>query len=184
SPSAVSQPPVSSPPMGPPVSSPPMGPPVSSPPMGPPVSSPPVSPPPYSSAPVARAGVDGLQATGYLPIVRPGAAGFPPELAAVAKTVRQLDEAVVGEAVEPAAPEPEPVAAPDPEQLLAGFEWRFDPDTLREQIEGDEVARLEEIRDQLTSKLNGVADNPTRARLLSLRAVVSRILGDLLKAFA
>ena len=62
--------------------------------------------------------------------------------------------------------------------------WRFDPDTLREQVEGDEVQELTEIRDLLTAKLNGVADNPTRARLLSLRAVVSRILGDLPKALA
>ncbi len=41
-----------------------------------------------------------------------------------------------------------------------------------------------EIRDLLTAKLNGVSDNPRRARLLSLRAVVSRILGDLPKALA
>ncbi|MFB9183396.1 WG repeat-containing protein [Dactylosporangium sucinum] len=127
----------------------------------------------YRSAPLTGAGVDGLQATGYLPIVRPGADGFPPELAAIAP------QSPPGPRAEPAQP-----SAPDPEQVLASFVWRFDPDTLREQIEGDEVQQLTDIRDQLTAKLNGVADNPTRARLLSLRAVVSRILGDLPKAFA
>jgi tetratricopeptide (TPR) repeat protein len=127
----------------------------------------------YQSARLTGAGVDGLQATGYLPIVRPGAEGFPPELAAIAPT-------------SPPGPRAEPAEerGPDPEQVLATFVWRFDPDTLREQIEGDEVTQLTDIRDQLTGKLNGVADNPTRARLLSLRAVVSRILGDLPKAFA
>ncbi len=125
--------------------------------------------PTYTSAPLTGAGVDGLQATGYMPIVRPGAHGFPPELAALA----------------PDVPEPEPEEqAPDPEQRLAAFVFNFDPDTLREQVEGDEVTALEEIRDQLTDKLDEAGDNPTRARLLSLRAVVSRILGDLLKAFA
>ncbi|WP_432977567.1 WG repeat-containing protein [Dactylosporangium sp. CA-233914] len=125
----------------------------------------------YQSGRVTGAGVDGLQATGYLPIVRPGAEGFPPELAAIAPT-------------SPPGPRAEAPGGPDPEQVLASFVWRFDPDTLREQIEGDEVTQLTDIRDQLTAKLNGVADNPTRARLLSLRAVVSRILGDLPKAFA
>jgi hypothetical protein len=127
----------------------------------------------YQSGRVTGAGVDGLQATGYLPIVRPGAEGFPPELAAIAPT-------------SPPGPRAEPAEerGPDPEQVLAGFVWRFDPDTLREQIEGDEVTQLTDIREQLTAKLNKVEDNPTRARLLSLRAVVSRILGDLPKAFA
>src|SRR5262249_25942513 len=65
--------------------------------------------PTYPSAPLTGAGVDGLQATGYLPIVRPGAQGFPPELAAVASTVPGLEE-----------PPPE-AQAPDPEQRLAAF---------------------------------------------------------------
>jgi tetratricopeptide (TPR) repeat protein len=155
---------------------------VSSPPVSPAVG-PPVSPavgppgPPVYSAPLLRPGVDGLQATGYLPIVRPGPAGFPAELSTA-----------LGSAPTSGAPVADSAAAdsrgPDPEQVLASYEWRFDPDTLREQIEGEEVDELQEIRDLLTEKLNGVADNPTRARLLSLRAVVSRILGDLHKAFA
>jgi tetratricopeptide (TPR) repeat protein len=81
----------------------------------------------------------------------------------------------------PAREEPSP---PDPEQILSSYEWRFDPDSLHEVVEGEEVDELGEIRDLLTGKLNGVADNATRARLLSLRAVVSRILGDLNKALA
>jgi hypothetical protein len=77
--------------------------------------------------------------------------------------------------------EPAP-AATDPEHLLATRDWTFDPDTLREVAE--DVDGLQEIRELLTTKLNTHADNPTRARLLSLRAVVSRILGDQAKALA
>jgi tetratricopeptide (TPR) repeat protein len=127
---------------------------------------------------LTKAGVDGLQATGYMPIVRPGPAGFPPELAAMLPT-SPAAPAVPTSPAAPSAP-----SGPDPEQVLASFEWRFDPETLREQVQGAEVHRLEQVRDLLTAKLNGVADNAVRARLLSLRAVVSRILGDLLKAFA
>ncbi|HEX6685410.1 MAG TPA: WG repeat-containing protein [Candidatus Limnocylindrales bacterium] len=71
---------------------------------------------------------------------------------------------------------------PDPEQVLAAKEWHFHPETLRELV--DNADELREIRDQLTEKLNPATDNPTRARLLSLRAVVSRILGDLSKALS
>jgi len=58
----------------------------------------------------------------------------------------------------------------------------FDPDTLREIVEDQDG--LAEIRDMLTAKVNNHTDNASRARLLSLRAVVSRILGDLHKALA
>jgi hypothetical protein len=78
--------------------------------------------------------------------------------------------------------EPAEPAAPDPEQVLAGYEWRFHPETLREIVEAPE--ELRELRERLTVKLNAATDNPTRARLLSLRAVVSRILGDPGKALA
>jgi tetratricopeptide (TPR) repeat protein len=73
-------------------------------------------------------------------------------------------------------------AGPDPEQVLATWDWTFDPDTLREIP--DDPERLREVRESLTAKLNSFSDNPRRARLLSLRAVVSRILGDLPKALA
>jgi tetratricopeptide (TPR) repeat protein len=75
-------------------------------------------------------------------------------------------------------------APPDPEQMLAGFEWRFDPQTLREVVEGDDADELRRIRDLLTAKLAAVVDDGARARLLSLRAVVSRCLGDLDDALA
>ncbi len=79
--------------------------------------------------------------------------------------------------------EEEPPAAPtDPEQILAAWTWTFDPDTLREVT--DEVDRLREVRELLTGKLDGAHDNGVRARLLSLRAVVSRILGDQQQALA
>jgi hypothetical protein len=72
--------------------------------------------------------------------------------------------------------------SPDPEQILAGWEWTFDPDTLREVVDDEEG--LHEIRAMLTDKLDQYSDNASRARLLSLRAIVSRILGDLTKALA
>jgi tetratricopeptide (TPR) repeat protein len=83
---------------------------------------------------------------------------------------------------EPASAPPDSDASPDPEQLLAAYEWRFHHETLREIVEDPD--ELRELRDRLTEKLNGATDNPTRARLLSLRAVVSRILGDLGKALS
>ncbi|HEX5542035.1 MAG TPA: WG repeat-containing protein [Micromonospora sp.] len=70
----------------------------------------------------------------------------------------------------------------DPEQVLAAYQWRFHPETLRELVENPDELRT--IRDGLTAKMEAATDNPSRARLLSLRAVVSRILGDLGKALA
>jgi hypothetical protein len=79
--------------------------------------------------------------------------------------------------------EDEPPAAPtDPEQILATWQWTTDPETLREVA--DDADRLREVRDLLTEKLDTHAENPARARLLSLRAVVSRILGDQQQALA
>jgi hypothetical protein len=80
--------------------------------------------------------------------------------------------------------EPGADAAPDPEQRLAAFRWRFDPDTLREVFEPDETAALTEIRDQLGAKVDTTGEPGPRARLLSLRALVSRLLGDLDRALA
>ncbi len=73
-------------------------------------------------------------------------------------------------------------SGPDPEQVLAAKEWHFHHETLRELV--DNPDELREIRDKLTEKLTPATDNATRARLLSLRAVVSRILGDLTKALS
>jgi hypothetical protein len=72
--------------------------------------------------------------------------------------------------------------AADPERRLAGYSWRFHPETLRELVEDPDDLRA--IRDRLTEKVSLATDNATRARLLSLRAVVSRLLGELGKALA
>jgi tetratricopeptide (TPR) repeat protein len=80
--------------------------------------------------------------------------------------------------------EPDEPAGPDPEQILSAYEWHFDPETLREVVDEDEAEELETVRDLLSAKLARIAENAARARLLSLRAVVSRILGELQKAHA
>ncbi|MFJ8832307.1 WG repeat-containing protein [Micromonospora aurantiaca] len=77
---------------------------------------------------------------------------------------------------EPAA-DAEPPPPVDPEQALAAVGWELDPLTLRERTPDPEQLRV--IRDGLTGKLDTTLDNRSRARLLSLRAVASRILGDL-----
>jgi tetratricopeptide (TPR) repeat protein len=105
----------------------------------------------------------------------------------------------------PAAPRPEPTTAPpsattayarqpghgrehhprrlaDPEQVLSAYPWRFSPDTLRELIDDPEELLI--VRDRLTDKLEYAERDAVRARLLSLRAVVSRVLGDLDLALA
>lgn len=120
----------------------------------------PVSGVPVSGVPVSGAPVSGVPISA-VPVS--GTPSFDPEVAAQAQQ--------------------EP-AGPDPEATLSAYEWRFDPDTLREVINDEETQELQTTRDLLTRKLNGIADNATRARLLSLRAVVSRILGDLHKALA
>jgi tetratricopeptide (TPR) repeat protein len=82
---------------------------------------------------------------------------------------------------EPAPAEAEPPSA-DPEQVLASYQWRFHHETLRELVENPDELRA--VRDRLTEKVDPATDNRSRARLLSLRAVVSRIIGDLGKALA
>jgi tetratricopeptide (TPR) repeat protein len=71
---------------------------------------------------------------------------------------------------------------PDVEQVLANYPWQFHHDTLREIVAVPD--ELRELRDGLTIKINFATDNATRARLLSLRAVISRILGELSKAMS
>jgi len=65
----------------------------------------------------------------------------------------------------------------DPEQVLSAYPWRFEPGTLREVA--DQPDHLRSVRDRLTDKLEYAERDAIRARLLSLRAVVSRVLGDL-----
>ncbi|MFX0594527.1 WG repeat-containing protein [Melissospora conviva] len=68
----------------------------------------------------------------------------------------------------------------DPEQWLAAYRPRLDPETLRESAA--DPAELSGIRDRLSDKIDAALDNRSRARLLSLRAVVSRLAGDLDRA--
>jgi tetratricopeptide (TPR) repeat protein len=67
----------------------------------------------------------------------------------------------------------------DPIRLLADYDHTFDPDTLREVLDEADTALFEEIRAGLTSRLAVAGDDGSRARLLSLRASVARVLGDL-----
>jgi len=151
-------------------------PPVSAPPVsGPPTSAPPAAPPGETTVPVADLPVSAPPAT------RPPHTG---ELASVRDASTVDDEPISvppADDVAPTSAPPEP-SGPDPEQILATYEWVFDSETLREVVEDREG--LEEVRDMLTAKINERTDNAARARLLSLRAVVSRILGDLHSALA
>jgi len=65
----------------------------------------------------------------------------------------------------------------DPEAALAAVRVTYDPVTLHEQPEN--VFELYRIRDSLSVKIDAASDNPSRARLLGLRAVVSRMVGEL-----
>ncbi|MFD1366976.1 WG repeat-containing protein [Actinoplanes sichuanensis] len=70
----------------------------------------------------------------------------------------------------------------DPEQILAAYPWAYDPQTLREQV--DEPDRLWDVADRLTDRLEFAERDNVRAGLLSLRAVVHRIVGELEDALA
>jgi tetratricopeptide (TPR) repeat protein len=70
----------------------------------------------------------------------------------------------------------------DPEQILAAYPWAYDPQTLREQV--DEPDRLWDVADRLTDRLEFAERDNVRAGLLSLRAVVYRIVGELDDALA
>ncbi len=119
-----------------------------------------------------------------------------PEGAASADTVLPGPETAAGAATALRAPTVlAPVVAPrgrpapaqrasraDPELVLGNYPWRFHPDTLREIV--DDPDELRAVRDRLTAKLQAATLDAARARLLGLRAVVSRILGDLTSALA
>ncbi|WBB49863.1 WG repeat-containing protein [Verrucosispora sp. WMMA2044] len=209
---AVSQPPVTTPSAGtPPTSAPPVSaPPVSRTPGGPdfgapvsavPVSTPPVSPPTgdpqpaddqaqlgYRSGPTGAAGGD-TRRSGEAVEGAAGTAsgdvgdGSGPVDAMLDPSADSglpaTDEQGAAEATDD-EPAPEPPA--DPEQVLARFRWRLDPVTLRETV--DDPEELREVRERLTEKLASALDNRSRARLLSLRAVASRVLNDLDDALA
>jgi len=74
------------------------------------------------------------------------------------------------------------VDQPNPEQFLSQYKWRYDPDTLRELLDERDIGRFEAVRDILTTRLTAVSDHSVRARLLGLRAVVARSLGEVGRA--
>ncbi|MEU3457326.1 WG repeat-containing protein [Micromonospora sp. NPDC006766] len=181
-------PPVSAPPA--PVSAPPgSAPPVSAPPAPSPssVSAPPAppayTPPPVSAPPAyAPAQVSAPPAQISAP---PAQVSAPPAQVSAPPAQVSAPPAQVSAPPAPAAPaedEPREVRPADPEQALAAVRWRLHPEKLREEAPDPEALRA--ILDGLTTKLGSALDNRTRARLLSLRSVAARILGDLDDAVA
>ncbi|MEU8660944.1 WG repeat-containing protein [Actinoplanes philippinensis] len=149
---------------------------------------------PDASAPAAEdedaAGDDAGDAAGSAPAV-------PPQGVTAATESESAPETSVAAASRMAPPEAgrvEPVRqrrdqrAPadrrraDPEQILAAYPWTYDPQTLREQV--DEPDRLWDVADRLTDRLEFAERDNVRAGLLSLRAVVYRIVGELDDALA
>nr|WP_238450826.1 WG repeat-containing protein [Micromonospora sp. 4G55] len=109
-------------------------------------------------------------------LAEPADTATPP--AAEAETATADRPATTPEATTTAPAEP----PADPEQVLAAYRWRLDPETLREVV--DDADELRTLRRRLTEKLGASLDNRARARLLSLRAVVSRVVHDLDDALA
>lgn len=175
---STSGPPLVAPASGSPTEAPTAGPPAEAPTADRPAEAPTAGPPLATSppgSPVAEASPDTVLPTGP-------AAGAATALSAPTMLTPIIRPGGI-RAAEPKPPDdpPEP-GATDPEQVLASYEWRFHHETLRELVEDPDSLRA--IRDRLTEKLEPAKDNGTRARLLSLRAVVSRILGELGKALS
>ncbi|MFF5216205.1 WG repeat-containing protein [Micromonospora sp. NPDC000442] len=156
-----------------------------------PASAPPVSAPPGDTASSGDPAQAADHTTGSGAGERPGSIrfgdvddGMPPAdgtgpvddvLATSSVSGPPADDEQGSDDADDSEPVPEPPA--DPEQVLAGFRWRLDPVTLREIV--DDPEELREVRERLTEKLASALDNRSRARLLSLRAVASRVLDDL-----
>nr|WP_239096924.1 WG repeat-containing protein [Micromonospora phaseoli] len=146
-----------------------------------PVSGPPVAAPPDSAAPADQ---DVIEPVSALPVSAPPLPGSaPPDETAPPETPVSGEPTDGEQAAEPADDaEPVPEAPADPEQVLANYRWQLDAATLREVV--DDPEELRTARQRLTDKLATALDNRSRARLLSLRAVASRVLGDLDDALA
>src|SRR5690606_18219579 len=69
------------------------------------------------------------------------------------------DDAGERDDAEAAAADSAEPEGPDPEQVLAQYQWRFHPETLRELVENPE--ELRDLRERLTQKLEGATDNGT-----------------------
>jgi hypothetical protein len=97
----------------------------------------------------------------------------------------EAEQRIIYQAEVVVEPEPEPLHVEyqpgpeisDPESALAAVRIDYDPQTLYEQPEN--VYEIFRIRDSLSARIDSATDNPSRARLLGLRAVVNRIIGDL-----
>ncbi|MDG4840741.1 WG repeat-containing protein [Micromonospora sp. WMMD967] len=185
----VSAPPVSAPPASVlPTSAPPLPTPtapVSAPPAAAePVSAPPAAAEPDSAAPVSAPPVSAPPMSVAPTSAPPVPISAPPATAVPGPRSGGDDAPVSAPPVEaaPVAARPSLADPGDPEQVLAAYRWRLDPVTLREEL--TEPDDLRAIRRRLTEKLGSAVDNRARARLLSLRAVTSRILGDLDDALA
>jgi tetratricopeptide (TPR) repeat protein len=77
----------------------------------------------------------------------------------------------------PAPPEPEPRKAALAAADLEAIRWRLDGGTLREVVDDKEALRA--LGEKLDGPLAEEADNIARAGLLSVRAEVFRLLGEL-----
>ncbi|MEV4822893.1 WG repeat-containing protein [Micromonospora sp. NPDC049274] len=145
----------------------------------PPAAQTPAPAPPVSGPPAAQAPVSGPPATPPAAVSAVPFAGIP------APRSGSSDQDVPVSAppvTTPQTPRPSLADQGDPEQVLAAYRWRLDPVTLREELTEPDAMRA--IRRRLTEKLGSAVDNRARARLLSLRAVASRILGELDDALA
>jgi len=91
-------------------------------------------------------------------------------------TARPADQTVRSQAPAPTPP-PADRARDDAERALASIRVTLDPVTLHEVPEN--LYELFKIRDSLSEKINAASDNASRARLLGLRAVVARYLGEI-----
>ncbi|WP_412100364.1 WG repeat-containing protein [Micromonospora ureilytica] len=176
----ISAPPVSAPPASvTPVSAPP-APPVTAPPAAP-VSAPPAStPPPVSAPPAPEAAPVSAPPASVEPASGPPASAVPAPRSG--SDGENVPVSAPPDDAPPVVTRPSLADPGDPEQVLAAYRWRLDPVTLREEL--TEPDDLRAIRRRLTEKLGSAVDNRARARLLSLRAVASRILGDLDDALA
>jgi hypothetical protein len=147
-----------------------------------PVVAAPGSPAATAPAPDPAAGAP-TEAPTEAPVEAPAGAGEPAadERTAAGEPAEPAEQVEPAEAETPEEPE-EPPGPPEPEQRLRAYAWRFDPETLRELV--DEPDDLRDVRDRLTEKITVATDNATRARLLSLRSVVSRLLSELGAALA
>jgi tetratricopeptide (TPR) repeat protein len=134
---------------------------------------------------VARPAWASMATQTWRPVPVPGALAKPPPPAPAAPEPPPPPprEVNTGPRI-PAPRSPAPSEGPDPEQALAAFEWRYDPDTLREVVDERESLALLAIGRALTARIDERHGDADRARLFSLRAAVGRVLGDLPRALA